>query len=280
MSVSVLILTLNEERDLPACLASVAWCDDIVVLDSYSSDGTEQICRAAGGRFVQRRFDDYSAHRDWARREIEYKHPWVFSLDADERFTPELAQEVREVTATAPAEETMYLVRRKDQFMGRWIRHSSSYPIWFERLCRPERTWMTDRRINEHVATDGLVRRLDGHLLHYPFSKGLSHWLDRHNRYSTMEAQEYLKELGRGRVDWRSLLARDPIARRLALKNLACRLPCRPLAKFLYLGVLRRGLLDGRAGLTYCLLQSLYEYMIELKVEELRQAEAPPQTPE
>ena len=273
MSVSVLILTLNEATNLPGCLESVAWCDDVVVLDSYSADSTGEIARASGARVIQRKFDNYSAHRDWARTEIAYQYPWVFSLDADERFTPELMTEVREAVASALPEVALFLVRRKDHFFGKWIKHSSSYPIWFERLFRPDRVWMAPRIVNEHLETDGEIRRLFAPLIHYPFNKGVSHWLERHNQYSSMEAVEYRKQLAGARIDWRTVFAGDPIHKRLALKNLSVHLPCRPLLKFLYLYLLRRGFLDGFPGLTYCTLQAVYEYMIELKVRELRRRE-------
>ena len=267
MSVSVLVLTLNEEINLPDCLASASWSDDIVVLDSHSTDRTLEIARKAGARCYQRSFDNYSAHRDWARREITYTHPWVFSIDADERFTPELVAEIQEAVRLAPEDMAMYLVTRKDYFMGRWIRFSSSSPIWFERLYRPERVRMTERIVNEHMATEGRIGYLRSPMLHYPFNKGITYWFNRHNVYSSMEAIEYMKahdQYG----DWKALFSSQPITRRLALKRLASHLPFRPLLKFCYLYFGRMGLFDGRAGFTYCMLQAIYEHFISLKIRE------------
>jgi glycosyltransferase involved in cell wall biosynthesis len=269
MSFSVLILTRNEEKALPGCLESVAWCDDVIVLDSNSYDNTVTIAKKYGARVFFRTFDNYSAQREWARRKIAYKYPWVFSLDADERFTRELTTEVKEALSVASDTVAMFLVRRKDHFMGRWIKHSSGYPVWFERLCRPSRTHMTPRTVNEHVETDDDVCYLQQHLLHYPFSKGIEYWIERHNRYSTMEAHEYRQELGRSTVNWRSVFSRNPIERRLGIKNLACRFPLRPLLKFCYSYFWRVGFLDGKPGFSYCALQAIYEYMIDLKVDEL-----------
>lgn len=273
MSVSILILTLNEEINLPACLASVAWADDVVVLDSFSTDRTVEIAREYGARVVQREFDNYAAHREWARLNIEFRHPWVFGLDADERCTPELAAELQEVTHTASDDVALYLVRGRYYFMGKWIKYSSLYPIWFERLYRPLRIHLRDRIVNEHMEADGEVRHLQEFFIHYPFNKGISFWLERHNRYSSMEAMEYLKEQRRRKVNWKGLLHSNSTTRRLTLKNIACRFPFRPMLKFLYMYFICRGFLDGAPGFTYCMMQSIYEYMIDLKVQELRRRE-------
>ena len=269
MRTSVLILTLNEERNLTGCLESVAWCDDIVVLDSFSTDRTEQIARGFGARFVQRSFDNYAAHRNWAFQNIAFRHPWVLSVDADERCTPELAAEIQQVLDNSNG-VTLYYVRRKDFLFGQWFRHSSCYPVWLGRLARPDRVHLEERLVNAHPVSDGQARYLRGHLLHYPFHNGIAAWLEKHNCYSSMEAHECVKELENGGVEWRSLFSRSPMRRRRALKNLSFRLPARPLWKFVYLYVLRLGILDGRAGLTYCQLQALYERMICTKVDELK----------
>jgi hypothetical protein len=123
------------------------------------------------------------------------------------------------------------------------------------------------------MEADGKVCYLSETLLHYPFNKGAYDWLEKHNRYSSMEALEYRKEVAQGSIDWRGLLGPEPIRRRLALKHLACRLPCRPLIKFLYMYLGRRGLLDGAPGFAYCTLQAIYEYFITLKLWELNRRE-------
>ena len=267
--VSALILTLNEEINIAACLDSLSWCDDVVVLDSLSTDGTAAITTQRGARVVTRAFDNWSAHQNWAVQSIAFRHPWVLYLDADERCTPELAAEVvRRGQAGAP--EAAFRIRRKDIFMGRWLRHAQLYPTWLVRLFRPERI-RYERLVNPVALVDGPTGALDGHILHYPFSHGVSHWIARHNRYSDMEALEALKLHGArlGGPLWEGLRARDPNERRRALKDLFFRLPARPAIKFLYYYAWRRGFLDGRAGLTYATLQAIYEYMITCKTREL-----------
>lgn len=273
MSCSALALTLNEHDNLPGCLESVAWCDDIVVFDSYSTDGTAEIARAAGARFIQRRFDNYSDHRNWAFRNIEFRNPWVLSLDADERCTPGLAREISELAPSTQTDTTLFRIRRKDYLSGRWCKRSSSYPVWLGRLARPNRVWFESRSVNAHPLTDGAVGHLEGHLVHYPFGRGIADWLAKHNRYSTMEARECLKALKDRPVDCHGLFSRDSVRRRRALKELSFRLPARPWFKFVYTYFLRMGFLDGGPGLTYCTLQAIYEYMICLKIRELKRRE-------
>lgn len=267
MSVSVLILTLDEETNLPGCLESVRWCDDVVVLDSFSHDRTPQIARAGGARFEQRAFDNYAAQRNHALHGIRYKHDWVLMLDADERVPDELRAELLAVTAGATPDVTMFRMRRKDHLFGRWIRGSSGYPTWFGRLVRPARV-RVERAINEEYLTDGAVGLLQSHLHHYPFNKGFAAWIQKHDRYSTLEAQLRLEDPGANR-DAR-LFSRDPTERRRALKSLLYRVPGRPFIVFcgVYFG--KGGIVEGGAGLTFSLLRAWYEYMIDCKTLELR----------
>jgi glycosyltransferase involved in cell wall biosynthesis len=271
MSISVLILTLNEEGNIGACLASVAWCDDVVVLDSFSVDKTRAIAEARGARVVQRDFDNWSSHQNWAVANIPFTHPWVLYLDADERCTPALCGEVLR-RAVPEALESAFRIRRKDFYMGRWLRHAQLYPTWLVRLFRPERICY-ERLVNPVAHVNGPVGEFVEHILHYPFSYGASHWIARHNRYSDLEAQELLKMRRQRSSSVVDAFSGDPNARRRALKDLFFRLPARPFVKFCYYYFLRRGFLDGRAGLTYSRLQAMYELMIDVKYRELRRRE-------
>lgn len=160
----------------------------------------------------------------------------------------------------------MFRMRRKDFFLGRWLRRSSGYPSWFGRLVRVGRV-RVEREVNEEYIANGGVEHLQAHLHHHPFNKGIAYWFERHNRYSTMEAQ--VTQAMRGeKLAWRSLLGADPVNRRRALKQLAYRLPMRPLVVFLYLYVVRLGLLDGRAGFYYSSMRAVYEMFIDLKAIE------------
>jgi glycosyltransferase involved in cell wall biosynthesis len=267
MNVSILILTLNEEINLTACLDSVRWCDDIVVVDSYSSDRTTFIAQERGSRVLQREFDNWAAHQNWSLENISFKHEWVFYLDADERMTEELRQEIFSISANASEPAVAYYCGRKNFFMGRWIKHAMP-PGMIMRFFRPSKVRF-ERLVNPTPVINGSSGYLRNHFLHYNFSKGLAEWFDKHNKYSGLEALEGMKLVNQT-TRLEALFAGDRAIRRKALKNLSFRLPCRSLLKFIYLYVIKRGFLDGRPGFTYCVLQSIYEYMIALKMRELQ----------
>jgi glycosyltransferase involved in cell wall biosynthesis len=266
--VSVLILTLNEETNIAACLDSLSWSDDIVVLDSFSKDTTAEVARVRGARIIQRAFDNWSSHQNWALRNIKFQHPWVLYVDADERCPQDLRDETLEY-ARADARESAFRMRRKDFYMGRWLRRAQLYPTWFVRLFRPEKVHY-ERLVNPVAIVDGPIGSIDAHLVHYPFSHGVAHWIARHNNYSDFEARELLALRTSGSTKRTRRPNSDANDRRRRLKDLFFRLPARPFIKFFYYYLWRRGFLDGRPGLTYCTLQAMYEYMIDCKVRELQ----------
>lgn len=266
LMISVLILTKNEEKDLPGCLESVAWCDDVHVLDSFSTDGTVEIADSAGAQVTQRQFDNWAAHQNWALANVPFKYPWVFYLDADERMSAELVQAVC-AAAAKPGECVAFRVQRRDFFRGTWLKHVQASSFYL-RLFRPEKM-RYERLVNPVSIADGLVGQVAGYLDHFPFSKGIGHWIERHNSYSSFEAEQILenRRSNRSFSVARAFTAKDFHERRFHQKELFYRLPARPLVKFLVLYVGKRGFLDGRAGFTYSVLQSMYEYMIVLKTD-------------
>ena len=265
--ISVLILTKNEEQDLPGALASVSFSDDIHVLDSFSTDGSVALAQSFGAHVTQRPFDSYAKHRNFGFT-LPFKHPWLLILDADERVTPSLATELQQVSASAPAEIAGFRLRRRDFFFGTWLKHAQISPFYI-RLVRPELSRYT-REINEVLEVDGAVADLTQPLDHFPFSKGITHWVAKHNVYSTLEAQLIHSQQGLTNPSLRTAL-RDPDfhTRRLHQKALFYRLPGRPILKWAYMVFARRAFLDGSAGLTYATLQSFYEYLIVLKSREI-----------
>jgi hypothetical protein len=230
-----------------------------------------EIATASGARVIQRRFDGYAHQRNAALNDVEYKYPWVLMVDADERWPLEIANEMIALLRSSPPNLGIVHFRRKDMFLGRWLRRSTGYPTWFGRLVKRGHVEVR-REINEEYHTDGSKAYAESHFIHYPFNKGINYWFERHNRYSTMEARTLVEET-RGRLDVKGLGSRDPIRRRKALKQLAYRMPFRPILAFAYLYLWRMGFLDGRPGFIYCTLRSIYEYMIDLKVKELRRRE-------
>jgi glycosyltransferase involved in cell wall biosynthesis len=277
--ISVMVLTLNEQKDLPDCLRSVAWSDDIHVFDSFSTDSTLDIARRFGAHVIQRPFDNWAAHQNWGLRNIAFKHEWVFYIDADERVTPELAAAMQRAVAD-PGEAVAFRARRRDFLLGRWLKHSAPTPFYV-RLFRPAHVHY-ERLVNPLTVVDGPVMTLDGHFDHLPFSKGVGHWVDRHNKYSTLEARQCLANEGQeiGFQPWKAVFESDLTRRRFQQKELVARMPFRPMIMFLGLYLLRRGFLDGRAGFTYAMLRAFYEYMIVLKIREMRDVEEAKTGPE
>ena len=269
--VSIFIQTLNEENNLPGLLASCAWCDDICVLDSLSADRTEEISREAGARWFARAYDGRGPHQNWAMENIDFKHAWVFYLDADERMTPELLDEIAAIARDENEHRVAFYCGRKNYLYGKWLKHAMP-PSDILRFFKPPHVRFA-RLANPVPTIDGEFGRLTQHFIHYNFSKGIGEWFQRHNKYSTYEATETVRALRENPVRLRELFAKDRYTRRLQLKNISFRLPGRPVLGFLYMALVQRGILDGRAGLTYCPLQAIYEYQIVLNVREIKRVE-------
>jgi len=266
--ISILILTLNEESNIEAVLDSVAAFDDVVVFDSFSTDRTVALAGSRGARIVQRKFDNWSAHQNWGLANIEFRHPWVFYLDADERMTPALEAEIAGIAADPSASFVGYYCGRDNYFMGRLIRRCYP-PVPILRFFKPGHVTY-QRLVNPVAHVTGAVGQLRNRFLHYNFSKGLTEWIDKHNKYSLAEALEAVRVADEGTARLGDLFRGDQAARRAAVKRLAWKLPMRPTLKFIWLYLFRGGFLDGWPGFVYCRLQSIYEYFIALKVEEIR----------
>jgi glycosyltransferase involved in cell wall biosynthesis len=267
--ISILVLTLNEEDNLPGCLDTVRWSDDIHVLDSYSSDRTTDIARSYGAQVWSRKFDSFSQHQNWALQNIPFKYPWVFYFDADERVTPKLADAMQRAVEN-PLDHVAFRMQRRDFFLETWLKHVQM-TAFYERLFRPEK--MHYERLGHCISKpDGPVAPIEGYLDHYPFSKGIADWVTRHNFYSTQEAEQIVANRATGSgVNLRAIWGKDRQERRRSLKELYYLMPGRPLIKFLMMYFVKRGFLDGRAGFIYCVLIWYYEFLIGLKTSEIEQ---------
>lgn len=276
---SIYILTYNEEIDIAACIESALMSDDIAIVDSCSSDRTLEIARRYPVRIAEHPFESHGRQRTWMLKSVPVKHEWVYILEADERMTPALFQEC--LQAIQSKDYIGYYVAERVIFMNRWIRHSTQYPRYQMRLFRKDKVWFSDYGHTEREVCDGPTGFLQETYPHYTCSKGLSRWIEKHNRYSTDEAIETLRQLEKGEsVSLRDLLfGHSEVARRRALKDLSLRLPCRPLLRFFYMYFLLGGFLDGQAGFAWCTLQAFYEYLILLKVREMKSNPLPASDP-
>ncbi|MBO0947778.1 glycosyltransferase family 2 protein [Fibrella forsythiae] len=267
--ISVLVLTKNEEQDLPACLESVSWCDDIHVFDSFSDDRTLEIADSTGALVTQRKFDNWSSHQNWGLSNIPFKYEWVLYIDADERVSPELKDALLRTRLMSDNIAAFEIQRRDFAWNGTWLKHAQMSP-YYMRLFRPSKM-RYERLVNPISIPNGDVLRLDGFLDHYPFSKGFRYWWQRHLGYADLEASMRMQDINIGTSFslQKALFSKDFSERRYHQKGIFYKMPGRPLIKWFYLAIWRRGFLDGHAGMTYALLQAIYEYFIVLKTKEL-----------
>ncbi len=284
---TVLLPVLNEERNLPAALASVAWAEQVIVVDSHSTDRTAEIAAAAGARVLQ---FDYAGtgpkKKAWALANAPIRHEWVLILDGDERVTEALRGEIE--SAIGDERNDGYCIDREFIFLGRSLR--CFRPNWNLRLFRHGRARMEDlqmrdlpgtgdNEIHEHIAVDGAIGFLRSPLLHDD-DRGLTAWLERHNRYATWEAAIYRKfreePIGVGPL---AFLRLDAFRRKRALRRVWVRMPLRPLLRFATWYGMRRGFLDGRQGFVFCVLMAYYEFIIGAKMLEQGKAERRPDAP-
>lgn len=256
--VSVMIFTLNEEIHLPSCLESVKWSEDVIIVDSFSSDRTEEIAKAGGARFFQHAFSGFGDQRNWALKNTAPRHEWVLMLDADERVTPELAGELTLTASAAPAEIAAYRLKRKFYFRKRWLRRAALYPTWLVRFIRKDRVAYVNRGHAESQTIDGLVKPLSNDLIDENL-KGASEW---HKRQAAYAAKEALYEIESEKTGGLGSRHGGPMARRDFLKRTLSRVPGRPILFFLYAYVLRGGFLEGGPALEYCLGKMNYYRLI------------------
>lgn len=270
LDVSVVVLTLNEEINIEECLKSCAFSDDVHVLDSGSTDKTCEIAKRMGATVHIHPFESFGAQRNWAIDNIEMKHDWVFHLDADERFTPEIVEEMRVLLESDPPEAGFH-VPHKLMFMNRWLRRSGGYPTYQMRLFHKGRMRFCDYGHGQREDTEGEIGFLREPYLHYSFSKGLYDWLDKHNRYSSLEALQFMETESR-LPRLRDLVTGGAIERRRAWKRVTYRVPMWPMMRYLAILFMLGGIFEGRAGRTYAKLLATYEQMIQMKLRLLHAA--------
>lgn len=268
--VSLLVLTLNEEANLPGCLASAAGFDDLVVLDSGSTDRTVERARAAGAQVYTHAFENFAAQRNHAHETIAFRHPWVFHLDADERLTPELRAACAGLRADAPCDG--YFVAPRMMFRGRWLRRCTDYPAWQARCGRARGFRFVQAGHGQREAPAMRMGFLAGDYLHDISDTGSPAWDARHRRYAREEAARHSAVRRPAGALLRQLASGPALERRRALKELSYRMPCRPTLRLLYQYVLRGGWRDGAGAWEYCRALARYE---RYAVEELRRLRQP-----
>ena len=279
--VSILVPIKNEAGNLPRCLDSVRWADEIFVVDSQSADQSAEIAEQRGAEVVQFQFNGtWPKKKNWALENLPFRNEWVFILDADEVLPPEAEEEFRAAIGKA-GEIAGYWINRRFMFMGKWLRHAY-YPNWNLRLFRHslgryEKLTETDTRsgdneVHEHVIVRGPTGKLRCAMDHYAFPT-VEVFVEKHNRYSNWEARVSAEQRLAG-TD--SQISSSTVGRRRRLKQLSQRLPFRPLLRFLYVYVWQKGFLDGREGYYFARLHGFYEFLSVAKTAELLRKQTTP----
>ncbi|MEO1995977.1 MAG: glycosyltransferase family 2 protein [Planctomycetaceae bacterium] len=276
---AVLIAVRNEEKNIADAIKSVAFAQQVFVIDSRSDDRTCEIAERLGAQVFQFDYDGgWPKKRNWGLRHLPIECDWVLILDGDERVTPELQAAIER--AIQRTDINGYYLRWKFMFLGRWMKHCWSHG-WMLRLIRRgcgeyedlgmrgQGGW--DNEVHENIVVEGVCRKLNGHLLHES-NEDLEFWIRKQNEFSTWNAVRRTQQLAANFPPASDLFSRDPVTQRKWLKALFLRLPFKPTLVFIWLYVVRRGFLDGRAGFYFCRLRAMHELNIQAKIFELRQA--------
>lgn len=241
--ISAVIICKNEEHNIRACLESVKWCDEIVVVDSGSTDRTVEIAKEFTSKVLFHEWPGYVAQKNYALAQATGE--WVISLDADERCTPELEKKIREILADPHAADG-YKVRRHVYYLGRWINHCGWYPDWKLRVARRATCSWTGVDPHDKLVTQGTTKKLDADIEHYTY-RDLSHQLQIIDKFSDVVRDEWLKA---------------------GKKPSLFLLMVHPWIKFLEVYLWKRGILDGRAGLIISMASAFYVFAKHAKLWE------------
>ena len=245
-TLSVVTLTKNEARNITECLESVRWADELIIIDSGSSDDTLELARRYTSNVLSIEWKGYGAARNLGIERA--KGDWVLWLDADERVTPELAQDIRALLVGGGQRYAGFDIARRAYFLGRWIKHSGWYPSRVTRLFLRSRARFSETRVHEQLMIDGDVGRMPHDLIHYT-DPDLEHYFAKFNRYTSLAAED-MRAAGRS----------------FALSDLLIR----PAFQFFKMYFLRRGFLDGMQGFILCIASSAYVFTKYAKLWELQ----------
>ena len=265
--ISAIILTLNEEKDLPNCLKSLDWTDQNFVLDSGSSDKTCDIAKEFGAQVFHNPFRGFGQQRCWAIDNIPVKSDWILFIDADEVTTPSFANEVISQIKNATPDTAGFYCCWKLMLYSKWLRHSDSFPRWQFRILKKGRVRYKDAgHAMKETGVIGELKYIKEPYLHFAFSKGWTYWFERHNKYSSLEAIE------RNTTDYKfkEIFSRNQAVRKEAVKQWAIKFPGWPIIRFIHSYFVKRGVFEGLPGLIYSVNMSIYEYMILLKSIEFK----------
>jgi len=276
---SVLVPVKNEAANVRDCISGVSFAEEIVVVDSASTDGTQAIAEGAGARVVQFVWNgNFPRKKNWALENIPWQNEWVLIVDADERITPELEREIRE--AIHRTDMDGFYLNRRFWFLGDWIHHCGYFPSWNLRLFRHrlgryeqieigDSVRSGDNEVHEHVLLNGHAGYLHAPMEHYAFPD-IATFVEKHNRYSTWETAASRKlHQTTGQTILRATPFGAAVERKRWLRKLGLKAPFRPSLRFLYHYLWKQGFRDGYRGWVLCRLLAWYERMIIFKEHEM-----------
>lgn len=271
---TVLILTLNEERHIARCLSSIkGLAGRVVVIDSHSTDRTCEIADRFGAEVLKNPFVSHSYQLNWALDNASIATGWVMKLDADEVVTADLVVNLKKALSAASKDIAGFTLNLRRCFLGKWLRHGGLYPVRLLRVWRTGKGRSESRWMDEHIKADGRVVHLDADFVDDNLNN-ITWWTNKHNNYATREAIEMLmiKTRGTAESDTSGTIGRNAKVKRWIKKRLYSRLPLglRALLYFLYRYFLRLGFLDGWQGFVFHFLQGFwYRFLVDVKVYEL-----------
>jgi glycosyltransferase involved in cell wall biosynthesis len=263
--ITALILTFNEEKHIEDCLRSVAWCDQIIIVDSGSSDKTEEICKRYTDLFIRNKFINFSLQRNFALSLDIIRNKWVLFLDADERITPELEKEIKERLSSDPNYISGYYIPRKQYFWGKWLRHGEAWPCYEVRLFVKDKGRYTHKDVHEDLKLEGKIAKMNSPLIHIS-RESMSEVLKGIDRYSTLEAIRMYKTGEELYV----CSSKSPSKINHVMKRIFKYLPFKPFWKFTLDYFIWRGFLDGYEGFSWAVIQAFYVWISYFKLWELK----------
>lgn len=268
-NVSFLIITLNEEKNIRKSLESIKWADDIAVVDSGSTDKTLEICKEYDNlSLYYRKFDNFADQRNWLIDTHNFKNEWIFIIDADESLDDGLKEELQNLLMLTESNTGALALRRKNFFLGKYMKYCGQSDFFIPKVFKKGKGRFQNCGLKgiEKLDFDGNLGYLKNYLYH-DNDKGLSDFIEKHNKYSDLEVNVYLQEYKKINLI-ESLMSNNNMKKEKFLKDLIILLPCKGLFMFLYLYFIKKGFLDGKEGLIFCLLKSFYFFMIEIKMIE------------
>ncbi len=273
---SVIILTFNEEKNIEACLQSVAdLVEDIYIVDSYSSDATLSIAKKYTAHIFQHPFENYSLQRNWAFQNLPIQTGWILNLDADHRITPQLAGELRAVfSKPIPDYLNGFMASRRTIFMNKWIKNGGHYPVYHAILFRKGFGCCEDRIYDQHFVINGVTHTLKGDIIDI-ITDSLTNFTSRHNKWATLEAEEAMQLSSQSEKG--AIIKPDkkgnPIEQRrwLRMKYYSYPIFLRAFIYFFYRYFFKLGILDGKEGLIFHFLQGFwFRFLVDAKIYEAR----------